>query len=147
LSCRARPNSVFQCKFKINFFLLLNPLQTEFLGGTGDALVLGERCDQDDRPAVIKKRQGRLDGGGQAARVDRKDLIEAFIRCLGERLRIDDARPRAPCRLQATSSTRLPRREPATIIGPRFPAHFEELKRRRPISSLEEVFRQTHAEI
>src|SRR5438034_8251074 len=62
-------------------------------GEAGDALVLGDRCDHDDRPAVIQKRQGLLDREGQAARVDRKDLVEAFLCRLGERLRIDDARP------------------------------------------------------
>src|SRR5216684_8870442 len=62
-------------------------------GEAGDALVLGDRCDHDDRPAVIQKRQGFLDREGQAARVDRKDLVEAFLRRLGERLRINDARP------------------------------------------------------
>src|SRR5438552_18540917 len=38
-------------------------------------------------------RQGLLDREGQAVRVDRKDLVEAFLCRLGERLRIDDARP------------------------------------------------------
>ena len=62
-------------------------------GEAGDALVLGDRCDHDDRPAVIQKRQGLLDCEGEAARVDRKDLVEAFLGRLGEQLRIDDARP------------------------------------------------------
>src|SRR5207245_2894285 len=52
-----------------------------------------DRCDHDDRPAVIQKRQGLLDREGQAARVDRKDRVEASLGRLGERLRIDDARP------------------------------------------------------
>src|SRR6266404_3042417 len=62
-------------------------------GEAGDALVLGARCDHEDRPAVVQKRQGLLDREGQAARVDRKDLVVAFLRRLGERVRIDDARP------------------------------------------------------
>jgi hypothetical protein len=62
-------------------------------GEAGDALALGDRGDHDDRPAVIQKRQGLLHCEGQAPRVDRKDLVKAFLRRLGEQLRIDGARP------------------------------------------------------
>ena len=55
-------------------------------GEAGDALVLGDRCDHDDRTAVIQKRQGLLDCEGEAARVDRKDLVEAFLGRLGEQM-------------------------------------------------------------
>ena len=62
-------------------------------GEAGDALVLGDRGDHDDRPAVIQKRQGLFHREGQSPGVDRKELVEAFLRRLGERLGIDDARP------------------------------------------------------
>src|SRR3984893_3997711 len=62
-------------------------------GEAGDPLALGDRVDYDDRPAVIQKRQGLLHREGQTPRVDRKELVEAFLCRLGERLRIADARP------------------------------------------------------
>src|SRR6516164_5498617 len=44
-------------------------------------------------PPSFEKRQGLLDRKGQAPRVDRKDVVEAFFRRLGKWLRINDARP------------------------------------------------------
>jgi hypothetical protein len=55
-----------------------------------NALSLSDRGDHDDGPAIVQKRECLLYREGEAPRVDRKDLVEALFRGLGERLGVDD---------------------------------------------------------